>query len=190
MRDILLFAGLSASGKSTIASCISHDGPFELISERRILHTLALRRGFNRTREWLAREGIAAVLEAARTETVQLIKSIKEEGGVVIDGSYDYKLPGSIKQAFPSTRLTLISITLDQDLREERMRLRLGKTFEEAQRELALIDGFKLAAGIEEIIKQADISVDNSTTLEQSVKFLQDELATRGIGNFTRTERK
>lgn len=188
MRDILLFTGLSTSGKSTLANQINQAGYFEIISERGILHNLAVEHGFKRTRDWLANAGVTALLEAARTATVQLIEAIQREG-IIIDGSYDRELPGYLRGAFPQAQLTIILVALDPRIREDRMKARLGRSLQEAREELSLINGFKLAAGIEEVIRQADISVDNSGMLEESVQVLKEALEIRGVAIFGDKER-
>jgi len=182
--DIILFTGFSASGKSTIASEVNKLLQLQYISERKILHNIASSRGFERTRHWLANESLEVILEAARAETVQRMREQRNSRGTVIDGSYDCELPLCLRRIFPEAILTTIFISLGPWEREQRMIRRLGGSAEIAGEEQSLIDGFKLRAGVGDVIKGADIVIDNSGTLEDSVRNLRQELERRRIGGF------
>ncbi|MBI4040092.1 AAA family ATPase [Candidatus Daviesbacteria bacterium] len=173
--NLLLFTGYSASGKSTIAEYINRDFGYELIGERTILHNLAVRNGYNRTREWVIGEDWVTILHLAREATIEMIASQSTEG-VILDGSYDRDLPASLLYSLPNAKLTIIHIDLDQETRDLRMMARMGESLDIAKRERELIDNFKKRAGIEYIISKADIKVANDGPEAESIVSLKNRL--------------
>lgn len=182
--ETLLFTGFSAAGKSTIARRLSKDYGFLLLEERAILHELAIAQGFNRTREWIREEGEELVLQAARIGTILKMKELSGGMGVVVDGSYDRHLPLTLRITFPDSRVTVVCVTIEDQEREIRMRSRLGTTIDLARQEMELIDGFKLRAGVEDVIKAADITIKNDASVEDSLRKVALELESRGIVRF------
>lgn len=187
--NLLLFTGLSASGKSTIAREINKSLGFGFLGEREVLHTLAVARGFIHTRDWLASDGVDILLEEARSETAKMIRQQEFKNGVIIDGSYDRQLPGFLVTEFPGVNLFIIGVAVEDITRQKRMVSRLGTSLEEAQREMSLIDGFKVAAGVEEIMKQADPIIFNEGDLDVSVGELQQALRLYGLVGQSGSER-
>lgn len=179
--NILLFAGYSASGKSTLAEGINKILGYKLLDERAIIHDLAVKKGYSRSRHWLESEGLNCLVEAARSETIQNIRESQDCKGVIIDGAYDREIPEVINSVFPEARLTIINIIAERDVRKNRMELRLGSLADQALFELEGIDCFKREAGVEEIMSRADITIDNSTPLETTLAVLHRELGQRGL---------
>ena len=188
--ETLLFTGLSATGKSTIAKRLANDLGFILFREREILHELAVARGYNRTREWITKEGEGVVLRAATAETIAKMQGITGDDGFVVDGSYDKYLPLVLKTAFPNSRVTVIHITLEDQEREKRISGRLGVSIDIAKKEMGLIDGFKRRAGIGEIIKAADITIKNDRLVENALDQVISGLEFYGIVSGVSLERR
>lgn len=179
--NILLFTGYSASGKSTLAERINVDLKYKFFGERNIIHNLAVERGYSRSRYWLQAEGITCMVNAVRSETLQLIRESQQSRGIIIDGAYDREIVPSINGAFPESRLVIISVIVGKNIREERMRHRLRGQEHLVLYELKGIDYFKREAGIEEIMKEAEIIIDNSNTIEESTISLSRDLELRRI---------
>ncbi|MDO8638074.1 MAG: AAA family ATPase [Candidatus Daviesbacteria bacterium] len=179
--EILLFTGYSASGKSTIAGEINKKLNFYYLGEREILHNLAVSLGYKRTREWLQHDGNEALLEAARAETIARIKEVDSKQGIILDGSYDHKLPSILKNTFPEARQLIICVALDDQMRKERMSVRLGESAEKAEEERDIIDDFKRKAGIGNIIRTADVTINNVVSLTELVITLNKKLEHLGI---------
>lgn len=180
MREVLLFTGWSASGKSTLAKEVNQNLGYFYIKERDILHDLAIASGFRRTREWLAAKGTQNVFQAATKETVRQISDLGS-ANCLIDGSYDRCLPHILRANLSYTRVTIISVIASLEERERRMMGRLGVSLEEARKEKNLIDGFKRDAGIEDLISHADISIDNMRPLVEAVSQLESGLKARQV---------
>lgn len=177
---LLLFTGPSCTGKSTLAEWVSRMYGFALLSERQILHDLTAARGYKRTREWLAQDGIVPVLEGALRETLSRLDRVAARGAV-LDGSYDRALPGAVKTWLPDARLIIVTVLADDETRQRRMRTRLGQSADAADRELCLIDSLKHRAGMSDIMAGADIVVRNGGRLEDSMKELSQALCGLGI---------
>lgn len=170
---ILLLTGPSATGKSTIAARLGNDFQIPVLGEREILRSLARSYGFARTRYWLAEAGINVVLNEALAETVRVITEKKNERGVILDGSYDRRLPQTLREVFPGEKVLIISVAAEQRVREERMMKRMGTTTEEALGEMQLIDRFKEYAGMAEIIRDADLVVENNRSIDEVMRELR-----------------
>lgn len=168
---IFLFTGYSAVGKSTVAQMLSGRLGIPLIGEREILHRLAVSHGFERTRYWLAKAGIDKVLDEALLETMRTIGRQINHRGVVVDGSYDKRLPEAIGQVLPEQKVVVVALVAGDSTRGERMFGRTGGR-QEALADMKLIDGFKAAAGVEELISAADVRIDNTGPLGETMAIL------------------
>lgn len=172
---IFLFTGPSGVGKSTVARYLGESFKIPVIGEREILHRLAESHGFRRGREWLAAVGMEPILDEVLGETIHLIQETNA-GGVILDGSYDRRLPGALGQRVEGSRVVIVSVLADEAKREQRMSNRFGGDIEEAKREMAWIDFWKKRAGMEEIIMRADVVVENNRLLDETVRELRPHL--------------
>lgn len=178
---IFLFTGPSATGKSTLAASLGKSLRLPIIGERKILHKLACKHGFTRTRYWLSNFSIDSILDEALTETISVIRTEKSERGVILDGSYDRRLPQALAQEFRNEKILIIVVNTERSTREFRMRERLKGSSEEALREIELIDGFKYAAGMGEIMEGADLVIENDRPIDEAVRELQLYLESGGF---------
>jgi len=186
---IILLTGPSATGKSTIAEFLGDAFQLPVLGEREILRSLAHPHGFTRTRHWLAEVGVNAVLNAALAETVRKIQEEKNEQGIILDGSYDRRLPQTLREVFSGERVLIISVAAEERIREERMMKRMGTTTEEALSEMQLIDRFKEYAGMAEIIRDADLVVENNRSIDEVMRELQIRLESEIFGHWFGPER-
>lgn len=183
---IFLFSGPSCTGKSTLAQDLGKKFQLPVLGEREILHTLASSHGFSRTRYWLAEDGINKVLDEALEETIRRIKTEKNELGVILDGSYDCRLPKTLAENFKGEKIFIISVIAEEKTRKERMTKRMNTNLEEALNEMHFIDRFKYLAGMGEIIKEANLVIKNEQpigeTLREIQPILESELSFRPYG--------
>lgn len=172
---IFLFTGPSGGGKSTIAKHLGESFKIPVIEEREIIHRLAESHGFNRSREWLARVGMEPILDEVLRETVREIKETHTQG-VILDGSYDCRLPDVLEQEVEAGKVLIISILADETTREIRISERLDTDMGEARREMNWIDFWKKKAGMGEIMMRADVIVENNRPLNEVVRELRPRL--------------
>jgi cytidylate kinase len=167
MNKLILFTGLSGAGKSSLAQRISHRFSFHLIGEREVLHKLAEEAGFKRSRLWVANDDFEKILQAARLETS---KQIQECGSnqVVLDGVYDKSMIPFLNKLLPDFIQLSFFIDAKYSTRLLRIAARMHVDEREATIEQEFIDGYKERAGINEVINQADIVIDNNNNLEQA----------------------
>jgi len=178
--DILLFTGYSATGKSTLAKKLSEHLGYEFISVRPLLHKIAEDKGYSRIRQWLAEEGAENLVQATKTELVRTITERQKLPGAIIDDAFDRGLESIIKSAFPTDTVLVVALTLDENTREIRMSNRIGRSVDEAREELRLFDGFKMEAGIDEVISSADLTIDNLDDPEITLQTLVSQMEGRG----------
>lgn len=178
---IFLLTGPSCTGKSTLAQDLGKKFQLPVLGERKILHTLASSHSFSRTRYWLAKDGINKVLDEALEETIRRIKTEKNELGVILDGSYDCRLPKTLAENFKGEKIFIISVIAEEKTREERMTKRINTNLEEALNEMHFIDRFKYLAGMNEIMEKANLVIKNDRPLEETVReikpILESELS-------------
>lgn len=179
INEILLFTGLSAAGKSTLAGEINLDLQYGMVNERALLHDLARSKGYDRTRQWILTSDDQETLPLARDNTVTRINSLNENhDGVILDGCYDSQVPSTLAQEFPTAKIILIAVTIPDSLRLARMIQRLGTTYQDAVAERDLIDGWKKRVGVEELIDSADILVVNDDKIPKVAEGLLSKVKT------------
>lgn len=181
-----LFTGLSAVGKTTIARFLGERLGVPVVGEREILHWLAEREGYARTRHWLESAGLQVVLDEALRETVRVAKEQSNGQAVIIDGSYDRRLPQTLLKTIEGCKVFIIALAVGEITREERMAGRLNTSKTEAKREMALIDDWKLMAGMSELMNKANLVVDSERPREETMQelqlFFETALERRAIG--------
>lgn len=182
IKTILLLTGLSAAGKSTAGKELADRWGWEFVSARQTIRVVAESKGYKRIRHWLAQEGTDSVVLASRLELLRLLGTKQSQNGIVVDDVFDRDMPEAIRITFPETSVFTIAFDVPDETREERMVQRLGSTLEEARAERALIDGFKKEAGIEDVIRGADIHISNEGALDDTVTGLGEGIEELRLG--------
>lgn len=179
---IILFTGLSAVGKTTIAKQLGQELDVPVVSTREVVHNLANINGFERSRHWLKAVGLKQFQDLSLVALLEEVKASASSKGVILDDAFDPRLQFLLRWDF-GDKLVTIAVHTEDNLRLERIVKRLNAGISEAKRELEFLDFFKREAGIEEVIRLADISfVNEGTPLNEIVLQIREGVEARNFG--------
>lgn len=172
---IIIFTGLSASGKSTVAERVSQEIGASAISLRQdVLHPVAIENGFARARLWILATCVEpSLLTLERERLVQVInqKSLEaDSGSVIVDDLIDPGTPPFLRESFPESQVSVVLIKSNRHLRKRWIIKRTSGTDKEALEEQKWLDGIKIKAGIFKAIVGADFQIRNMGRVEEAVE--------------------
>jgi len=89
-KQIVLLAGFSAAGKSTLSREMRDNWNYELIEHQPLVHGIAVNKGYKRARHWLANVGVNQFARESTKEMVSRTNRAFEEGKekVIFDVTY------------------------------------------------------------------------------------------------------
>lgn len=184
-KNIILFTGLSASGKSTLAERLGQEISTPVISLRQeVLHPIAVENGYARARFWLlATRENPSLLDLERNRLAQII-GIKSETSnsrnVIIDDLIDPGTPRFLREFFDKSKISVVFIKSNRHLRRRWIIKKTNWSYKEALHEQKWLDGVKIKSGIFQTIKEADFYIKNTSTIENAIaelKFLLESLS-------------
>lgn len=179
--SVIVLAGFTCAGKSTISKRLVDLYGFDLMEQYVIYRSIAMTKGYKRTRHWLAEVGNEIFIKETTLETVRCINSLADSHGVVIDASYGPAMDVILRSSLMNARIIMISVRSDQNVRAKRMAGRMGTSDEEAQIELSFRDDFLIEVNLEEVMEKADFEIVNKGNVEDIVYQIVDKLADFGI---------
>lgn len=177
-KNIILFTGLSASGKSTLAKRLGREICAPVISLRQeVLHPIAIENGYTRARYWvLATKENPSLLDLERNRLAKIIelrsKSSSSEK-IIIDDLIDPGTPQFLREFFDKSKVLVIFIKSNRHLRKRWIIKRTNRSDREALREQRWLDGIKVKRGIFKSIMEADFCIKNTDTIENAVAKLK-----------------
>ncbi len=181
---IILFTGLSASGKSAIAKQTAERLNLPLVEFHQLMHQEAKNRGFTRIRDWMKEiGGFEAALEQTRSTLFNKIQTLRNEKGVVIDQLIDMTTLNSLREVFQGDVPYVIFIRSN---RHERRHWARKRDPENGVRDLILKDNLKLEVGLRNVVESADCMVANIGSLENITANLVDYLNIKLFGETSR----
>lgn len=166
---IALLAGFSCAGKSTIGASLCKLYGFDFVNQQTIVHELARSNGYQRGRYWLRDVGMERFITESIDENVRRIRALERSNGVILDAVYGENILAALRGSFPKAKLAIVAVAANSQLREKRMMSRLGASRNEAAEELKFRDGFLSQAGLEGVMVQADIQVNNTGKLDDAI---------------------
>lgn len=177
-ENILLFTGLSASGKSTVAEKLGKEIGAPVISLRQdVLHPLAIENGYERARYWILATGEnPSLIELERARLAQVIdlqSKTSTSRNIIVDDLIDPGTPGFLRQSFNKSRVLMIFIKSNRHLRKRWIIKRTNASNKEAIAEQKWLDGIKIQAGIFQSIREADFRIKNTGRVEDAVAELK-----------------
>lgn len=180
-RPVIILAGFSCTGKSTISKRLVDLYGFNLMEQYVIYNSIAVAKGYRRTRHWLAEVGNEVFVEETTLETVRRINALEESKGIVIDASYGPLMDTILRSSLINTRIIVVTVITDQGICERRMAGRIEASDEEAKAELAFRDVFLKEVNLGKIIEESDFEVINNGNIEEVLNQIANELAKLGI---------
>jgi len=141
---VIVLSGWSCAGKSIIAEILAKDISFDLIKIYDIYHSLALKKGYSRSREWLFEAGDEEFVKETVYEIVSKIKSLEYSKGIIIDASFAFLMNSVLNFKLPDARIINIAILSRFKFRLKRMEKRMNIDYcdEKGIKELIFRDNF------------------------------------------------
>ncbi len=179
--DILFLAAYSCAGKTTLGEAFCRDKGVRRVYQQSIYRKIAVEKGYSSAREWLMTVGKDEFINETTKATIDYLHTIKPEGTILIDETYNLSEVEQFKKEFPKSKIIIIAVTVDREVRSSRMVERLGQAITKARKELDFRDTFLQEVGLDEVLKTADIEIDNTGTIEQSIEQMVSKLELLGI---------
>lgn len=179
---ILILAGYSGVGKSTIGPTLCEKYGFHYINHQKLLHGLAEARGYKRSRYWLADVGVDSFAEESVNEMINVINNKKDNAkGFLIDAAYGNKMFERLKKSFPDNEVIVISILASPETREQRIMGRMGVERNMAVVEMQFRDNFLIEVGLEGVLTNPDFEVHNMGELNMAIEKISKFLSLKKI---------
>jgi cytidylate kinase len=158
---IVVLAGLSCVGKSTIGKTFCEKYGFDLINQQSIYRKIAKSKGYTLARKWLADVGNEVFTQETIDAVAIEIAGKKSEQGILVDETYGTRSLDYLRSFFPDRTFVIVAVRAKQSSREQRMEGRIGADREAARKEMYFRDNFLIQSGIEDVLKIADINLEN-----------------------------
>lgn len=181
-KQIVLLAGYSAAGKSTLAREMRNGWGYNLIEHQPLVHSLATSKGYERARHWLAEVGVEKFANESVQEMVKKTRKIIDAGKtkVIFDVLYGTKMLELFRGEFPDMFILVVSVLADKDTRVENIQKRMGIiSIEDAEKELHFRDSFLREVGLDVVLQQSDIEITNINKPIRNVASELNELIER-----------
>lgn len=95
---VIILAGWSCAGKSTVAKKLADTILFDLIDVYEVYHDIAVSKGYKRSRYWLHKVGGRIFANETTFRIVDYIKLFNESCGVVIDASFGARMNSVLRK--------------------------------------------------------------------------------------------
>lgn len=163
---MICLVGRTGSGKSTVSSIIAERygtmvygvGRFE----REWFHSL----GYNSPVEYHRELGIENTYFGLFPEHIRQIGKIISGGSIIIESVYSPRLVDMLSTNFPNHSISIINIAATRHFRFRLFRLREPYwSLEKAKREFNELERFKFRFGVLEMLRKADITIRNDSSL-------------------------
>lgn len=161
---LLLLAGYSACGKTTLGIRLRDEFGFCFVEHQALVHELANRKGCERARHWLAKVGMRKFMDETTREMMRLVSEAVSKGGkrVVIDVVYGDDMVEKFRKKFRALDVCVVSVVASEATRIGRIKKRMGaKSRREAIEELRFRDKFLRDAGVDLAIAKSRVQIKN-----------------------------
>jgi len=175
-KSIVILAGYSAAGKSTLGKELRDNWGYGFIEHQPLVHDLAVNKGYERARHWLAAEGLEQLTTNSTSEMVLKTREMIGDGKdkIVFDVGYGLAMLDLFKKEFPEIFILIVSVVSQEDIRLEHIQKRMKSvSVETARSELNFRDGFLRQVGLDELLDQSDLEI---TVNDRPVREIAQEL--------------
>lgn len=188
--EIVIFTGLSGSGKSAIAKKCALEFDLPVANLHQILKEKSLQAGFSHTRDWISELGILnSIAETRDTIEGQISQARASHRGIIIDQVIDPETLYSIRSRFPLDHTSVIFVKANRHDRRHWAETR-SDTPAEGLALLRLKDTWKYEAGVNEVIAEANIVIENNRPLNEVVQDVRNYISPLIEGDLRSPERK
>ena len=119
--EIIILAGYSCAGKTTLGKAFSEFVNIDRVHQQSIYRDIASAKGYDQARDWLADVGPDVFIQETIDGVIKCIGELNPNRAVLIDEAYNLRGVQKIKEALPSSRVTIVAIDVDQEIRSARM---------------------------------------------------------------------
>jgi 8-oxo-dGTP pyrophosphatase MutT (NUDIX family)/cytidylate kinase len=180
--NIILFTGLSASGKTTLAKKVAGELEAPMISLHEIGREIALNKGFSRTREWAIDVGLENAIKESGNVLISAVEHVRNEPVILVDEVLDLRTKKRLEEHFSEANFFTIYIKSN---RHDRARWCIqrseGLRPSTALKEMRQADHLKWLVGIKEIIQAADVEICYPGRIEETTGRLIEILGEKNI---------
>jgi dephospho-CoA kinase len=163
-KRMVLLAGYSAAGKSTLGRELRDNWGYELIEHQPLVHKIASNKGYERARHWLAEVGNNEFANESNREMVSRAKEIlnEDKDKIVFDVAYGKEMLEVFQREFPNIYIIIVSIIAGEDVRVKNIQKRMNtESISEAEKELHFRDNFLHEIGLDDVLQQSNINITN-----------------------------
>ncbi len=184
LMKIILFTGLTGSGKSSISQAIAEKLGIKRISLNPIVNRMTQEKGYQKTRIWIATEGIPTFLKKLGNELLREVEMSRQEKALILDDVLDTGTLNLLKQHFPEDEYTIVYIRTNRHARQRFVGKRLQTSNKQRIRsEIKTRDFIKEKAGIRDIISNANYRFENFSDLSSLVNEISNTLKANFLDN-------
>lgn len=178
MKQIFIITGRTGAGKSTLCKKLQEYFDIPLLSFANMGKEFATKCGYHRIRECHLAMELGEFIEKLSTHTLKTIsEQINICNIIIIDGLYITKVLQELKLKYDCK---IIYLKVDSKIRYERVSNRLNIPFYQAEEEMKIKEKLKEDVGIDDFIKQANLTVDGSKLIDEvfefTKKYIKDEI--------------
>ncbi len=164
-KAVIAVTGYSGSGKSTLAGMLRDRCGCEGVGAGDVMRAGARKLGYARLSDMIALSGVESVFERFREPILQGILRRYRSESVVVDGLYDAVLADALMREVGRNGICIVSVVSDRRNRDINLAARYSLLGPGGAIEAARRDSVKVIAGLEKVVRMADLEVRNNGTL-------------------------